>query len=656
MDLHQMSSSMSFSPFYDLPVELQIRIMIQLDPRSILACRKASHILAQLVDDSVEIQYQLELSIAGMIEGTSASTSGSPGSASVRDRLKRLRAYREAYANGRHPVQRLDTSSSPSVLISHRATNVVWYTPSQPGQRGAGKSGFAGHLNVYRPSGIFSGTKEHASAFRGVDESAARYPRVTAFLVDIEEDLLVYAWNAQEPLSDSSQYATAVRLHCGFASLSAGDFTPHPCAPRPILPLCVPTFRLSGISAMQSVGELIALSTLGAMPRQTSPVNDMIVFNWKTGTIVWHMHGEHFHAFRLISPMQTVVVDMREFTLSIFTMDPGACADCPLTTHAQCACTLRLPARHRKGGEGEYHSMGCFVSHAPSNPKMTRAPDDSGPLFSHDPDHTLLVLQVVADVPGTYDSDVSAGVFDKPNEHYLIIIPRQTIDAACQIPRLQAQAVPHRTSVPEAASRSPRHSLTESPAGTELPASSEASSPPIILWEEWGPSGSRIVRTGSGIFCQNPSMVGSQISMTYWDRGRGECVVSLYDVHPFADVVVPSTTPERESGRDAQPSCTVVADSVDSPAHVEESTSSGSVDRIEGSVLWRDTVCTSYPVRKTTRIIKLEEGEEQWSSTVLLGRDGLVLVKRKAPEFGDFNCPDDIVNMNRGYVFISSTY
>ncbi|KAI9059201.1 hypothetical protein FKP32DRAFT_1169267 [Trametes sanguinea] len=432
-----MHSRASFR-FLDLPVELQIRILVEANAAGILACRKASCVLKEVIDNTVKIRYQLELAISGMVDGAVTPAIASTSATSY------------------YALRSLSIIND--VILLPRGIHSILYSTED---RTAPSLGFW--------------------VYPGIAESAANYPHVTSILIDIEEDLLVYVWNAQEP----ERYR--FRLKCGFASLQAGNFLPHPRAPRPILTLCMPTFHSDQVTEVQGRGDLVALNARYSVDYCLHPVNDMIVFNWTTGTIVWHSHGEYYHDLRLVSSTQAVVVDTCDFSLSIFTFAPDACSDSPLSTHDHRICTLRLPERIQ--GCRDYTTMACFVAQAPRNTITT--PGDPLPLFSHDPALTVLVLQVIVNVPAICDP--VTGIFDHPNKHYLILIPGQTLTEVCRIARRQAPS--HKSTSPEPSIQAP---------------------PTTVPWEEWGPSGSRIVHTSTGPFYEAPSMVGSQIAIKYW--------------------------------------------------------------------------------------------------------------------------------------------
>ncbi|KAI6021043.1 hypothetical protein EDC04DRAFT_3068226 [Pisolithus marmoratus] len=77
--------------FINLPPELWTAIFLQTDGRTILRCCAVCHRFNDIIQASVELQYQIELTLDGMIDGP-------PSSLTVGDRLTRLRALRQSWA------------------------------------------------------------------------------------------------------------------------------------------------------------------------------------------------------------------------------------------------------------------------------------------------------------------------------------------------------------------------------------------------------------------------------------------------------------------------------------------------------------------------------------------------------------------------------
>ncbi|KIN93366.1 hypothetical protein M404DRAFT_1009005, partial [Pisolithus tinctorius Marx 270] len=75
----------------DLPPELWTAVFLQTDSRTILRCCAVCHRFNDIIEGSVELQYRIELTVDGMIDGP-------PSSLSIGERLTRLRALRRSWA------------------------------------------------------------------------------------------------------------------------------------------------------------------------------------------------------------------------------------------------------------------------------------------------------------------------------------------------------------------------------------------------------------------------------------------------------------------------------------------------------------------------------------------------------------------------------
>ncbi|KAL7281095.1 hypothetical protein ACG7TL_004401 [Trametes sanguinea] len=186
-----------------LPDELQVRIMCEMDPASILACREASPQLKETIDSSIEVHYHLELALSGMIDGPRP-----PGSACTRDRLAALRAYRAAWDAGKHPIQRVSIDLDKQELHSNSTRHIVYHASNPRGRGGPRR------LTVYRPPASFCGIKEHQGDFEGAQELTEDYPYPGMGYVDVQEDLLTYVWRDPDCpyLTDSVHCPCPLRL------------------------------------------------------------------------------------------------------------------------------------------------------------------------------------------------------------------------------------------------------------------------------------------------------------------------------------------------------------------------------------------------------------------------------------------------------------
>ncbi|KAL7281093.1 hypothetical protein ACG7TL_004399 [Trametes sanguinea] len=344
---------MAGSRILELPAELQVRILSKLDARSILACRQASPELAQTIDNAVELRYQLELALAGMIDGP-------PGPASIRDRLDALRRYRAAWYAGRHPVHKITI-----------APVEPWHTHT--GALTSYIEATTGRLKIYRPVGTLCGLAALDATFDGLEAEIATYPDLCSYTTDPSQDLLVYSWDT------------------------------HPAAG----------------------GDLVALTV---NCDDACPV-DMMVVNWKTGIIVWHMHGTPDHHLLLLSNTHALVVNSSmpsyddECFLQIYDFDPTTPINVPLATEDGCLYALAPPSCADRG---------------------------ELPFFSHDPELLLLVLSITIFF---WEEGHPESYLD--SESYLLLVPLET--------------------------------LLRSTTGSKIPRGS------VVPWDDWGPQGTRML-------------------------------------------------------------------------------------------------------------------------------------------------------------------
>ncbi|KAI0325470.1 hypothetical protein GY45DRAFT_1330215 [Cubamyces sp. BRFM 1775] len=181
--------------FFDLPGELQVQILGHVDARSMLACRKANLKLASTIDDDLGLRYKLELEIAGMVNGPREG-------GSIFERLSALRAFREAWARGEHPVQEVP-------LSRENVFNMTYYDPPAMAtsmahiERHQGE----GSLKVYRPPGSFCGLASREDVFEGLSmhhvQEGLLNTGLKGYEVDIAQNLLVgwYGVFDQGPVS-----------------------------------------------------------------------------------------------------------------------------------------------------------------------------------------------------------------------------------------------------------------------------------------------------------------------------------------------------------------------------------------------------------------------------------------------------------------------
>ncbi|KAI9059227.1 hypothetical protein FKP32DRAFT_1596572 [Trametes sanguinea] len=250
---------MTVARLLGLPGELQLRILKNLDAQSILACRQASPELEHIIDGALELQYQLELELAGMVDGP-------PGPASIRDRIDALRAYKTAWDAGEHPIHRLSIDASITGLQTHLDPLLHWIEAT------------TGSLKIYRPPGTFFGLAEREETFEGMEAEIDTHPGYYAFDIDPTQDLLVYSWDTPPVLMHHGEQTYP---KCTFASLSQ-NYQAHPLANHTYTS-CLPVTAWYAYATLRCRGDLVEwMASCG----EDAPI-EMMVINWKTGMIVW---------------------------------------------------------------------------------------------------------------------------------------------------------------------------------------------------------------------------------------------------------------------------------------------------------------------------------------------------------------------------------
>ncbi|KAI0041251.1 hypothetical protein FA95DRAFT_1611156 [Auriscalpium vulgare] len=180
--------------FMNLPDELLHTILLELDYRSILSCQRTCRKIKNVVDNSINLQYKIELGASAMCEGPGARH------LSAVSKLERLREYKDTRAG---PI-RLEELPFVPALVSGSATwnihtSVTTLVSSNDEDDG---------LSVY--------VQQMPSAARGIEERhwsvtlGAAY-RVAA--VDASQDLLVV--QESEDGDDSSPALSMLALSTG---------------------------------------------------------------------------------------------------------------------------------------------------------------------------------------------------------------------------------------------------------------------------------------------------------------------------------------------------------------------------------------------------------------------------------------------------------
>ncbi|KAI0769851.1 hypothetical protein C8Q74DRAFT_1271551 [Fomes fomentarius] len=244
--------------FSNVPNELLVRILSELDVLDLLTCRAVCRRLESLIRDDMTLQYKVELGRAGMIDGL-------PGKHPLHKRLERLRVYQRAW---RSPNVVL--SKTTSLPPSH--SDRVW--PLEDEGLLASHSGVG--LDFCRPSSSLRGipaatvqveTKEWPEDIRsGLAHGCA---------IDVQQDLLALAPRIPTPASESK---------CHLFSLSQSGLS-HPLAANPLLLMSFPERMLDRVG-----GQTQHLEILGNLIVWTVwDLGQVQVWNWQEGVLLWEI-------------------------------------------------------------------------------------------------------------------------------------------------------------------------------------------------------------------------------------------------------------------------------------------------------------------------------------------------------------------------------
>ncbi|EPQ57712.1 hypothetical protein GLOTRDRAFT_126203 [Gloeophyllum trabeum ATCC 11539] len=251
----------------DLPTELLERTLEKLEIQVLVACRQVSPRVKRVIDESVVLQYKIELETAGMEDGP-------PSEITIAERLQRLRKYTDSWASAQFgSVEKLRGGRGSMLRLSG---NVLC--------RCFGPSNLV--LNIL--PGNLRGVK--AKEWRLDDLGFV----IEDYAIDAAQDLLVIISRTAEEDRSSSAHM----IHC--LSLSTGQAHPHAARPKILFPdnLVYDIYewfklRLSG----DFIGVMVPYS-LNADEFQ----EHLVVWSWKEGTAcMWLSEASRIEDFTFVN-------------------------------------------------------------------------------------------------------------------------------------------------------------------------------------------------------------------------------------------------------------------------------------------------------------------------------------------------------------------
>ncbi|KZT29319.1 hypothetical protein NEOLEDRAFT_1128037 [Neolentinus lepideus HHB14362 ss-1] len=302
----------------ELPPELIIRVLAELDLGSLTACKRVCHFFHNLIEDSTELQYKIELCVAGMDDGSSKTLS-------VASRLERLRAHQQAWAE-------LKWAEEIWVPIALSGTwelyGGVWAARAWDTKELA----FMQYPSLFRDIPM----KQWV-----IDDMGFA---IRDFSLDISQDLLVLV---ELPTPDSRGDFPPCRIH--LRTLSTGE--PHPLARSPLL-LHKPYL----FDSAWTYSIIIMDRHLGIMFRcpegEQGPEHELVIWNWQSSSVKMTRPGIEMESFAFLTSKLVVITlfTFRQERPGLMCLKPVLCITdftkysttyrCAAGSHA---CQLGLP-------------------------------------------------------------------------------------------------------------------------------------------------------------------------------------------------------------------------------------------------------------------------------------------------------------------------
>ncbi|KAI0323837.1 hypothetical protein GY45DRAFT_1439438 [Cubamyces sp. BRFM 1775] len=442
--------------FSDLPIELQIQIILLLDVGLIISCRSACRHMCAIIDDSVAVQYRLELCAAGMVDGTYT-----PG-LSISDRLNSLREYEKAWLSAPftyHPLLRAAVNDPDHCEDWWPTTGgTIPYTSK-------------GALRLFRPPSLSRGVVGKTWCF---PSTVVEVEDAVEICIDPEQDLMVL------PKWSEGQGGRVLKCHLLSIELKG---TPHPMATQPLL--CSGPHRLASASSSSRVhilGDLLGCTV--------DSDRCMMVFNWKTGHVVWRFHSSGAPRFHLLDSYTLVLFERYSIRLYIF--DPAVTEDIPCDSQPDEHCVLALPPLVESNP-----ILSCDEAHL-----TPTAYADCGPIFFPSPSSSFLVVTYhIYSIHTTLAFRAAGHRHPTKWTHLLMLIPIRTL-------------------------------LNQSVRASQRPDTC-LDSTPIISWDDWGPHGTRCLLLDNDP--KDISAIGSKCVLYFPRYGSdgGMADILIIDARPW---------------------------------------------------------------------------------------------------------------------------
>ncbi|KAI0700843.1 hypothetical protein C8T65DRAFT_657326 [Cerioporus squamosus] len=377
MEVHRFDATLP-----NLALELQVKILQDLGLGDLTRCTRVCKVLRRLITSEVALQYKMELSRAGMVDG--------PAKVPLTVKLEKLRARNAARDTG-FPFHILTQPRSRRGSVSFPGG--VFFRFEFEGL----ETSDGGMWTLYRPAWPKADTYgglEHISIsltnLGVLSPMSSSSCHASPCAVNPEEDLVVFVQGRSPPdqtiqcvLFNISQ--NKVMDSSWQTQLAFSDIAP-------------PVWDL-----VQSVGDLLSWSRINTF--YSAGPGELRVVNWKTGAIVWRSRWPMSGRCLLLDQSHVMVVDHRG--LFLYEFDPHMVPSMPpdLATDDNCLLHLEFPTL----GVSETDIM-FLQSHEPGS----RYFKNDRPFFREDPDIAVLTVYFSC-------------LYDRGVEDLLLVIPLATI-------------------------------------------------------------------------------------------------------------------------------------------------------------------------------------------------------------------------------------
>ncbi|TDL21222.1 hypothetical protein BD410DRAFT_789976 [Rickenella mellea] len=269
-----------------LPDELLVKILRNLDATSLLRAQQANVRLCNLIKSEKALQYQLELFIAGMVDGPESAPF------TLEERMARLKEYTSAW-------EFLDRKEPETFKVREPG---IWNMTG--GLLSYGRFSGTGYGGTTITTLVF---KKLASRTRCIEGRVWSYDipgKVHLMETDLYQDLLILV------TTDPTTEAQSVIMHIAFHQLSTGEA--HPNAKRPVVSQEVgyeavePNRRF--ISICRNYVAILCYEVIDGNRRPRDYVDNdehlsdsqFFIIDWETGDLIWRIN-DAIRSFTFIS-------------------------------------------------------------------------------------------------------------------------------------------------------------------------------------------------------------------------------------------------------------------------------------------------------------------------------------------------------------------